>query len=97
MPEQAAFPEALYESHLNEVLSQHREAMKAEGVGVLVLDSGAPSRNHYDDDHGPSAPVAPHFARLAPMIKHPDGHVIIVDDTAEKPRLLYHIPSMLTI
>lgn len=84
--------EELYGQHLEEVLAQHRKAMEAEGVEVLILDSGSPEMTHYDDDHGPSRPVAPNFARLAPMIEKPNDHAIVVG-TDNEPTLLYHAPK----
>jgi Xaa-Pro dipeptidase len=84
------FPEKLYAEHLGVVLGQHREAMEEEGVGVLAISSGGPAMINYDDDHGPSAPVAPNFARLAPMVERPNDHVIVVAAASDKPLLLYN-------
>lgn len=88
--ESKPFPEKLYGRHLEQVLEEHREAMEAEGVDVLAIDSGGSDAKHYDDDHGPSAPVAPNFVRLAPMIEKPNDHVIVVSANGDKPTLLYN-------
>lgn len=82
----------LYDEHLEEVLANHRDAMGKEKIDVLVIDSGGPEMTHYDDDHGPPAPVAPNFARLAPVIEKPNNHVIVIGDK-DKPTLLYHMPQ----
>lgn len=86
------FSDELYNSHIEQVLAEHRRAMQEEGVDVLVIDSGGPEITHYDDDHGPSAPVAPHFARLASSIEKPNNHAIVIN-ASEKPTLLYHSPK----
>lgn len=92
MKQSNAFPEELYGAHLEQVLAGHRDAMQKEGVDVLVIDSGGSEMTNYDDDHGPSAPVAPNFARLAPTIEKPNDHAVVLGQDG-RPALLYHSPK----
>ncbi|MFA4815042.1 MAG: M24 family metallopeptidase [Candidatus Gracilibacteria bacterium] len=91
MNQPKSFPEELYSPHLEQVLAEHREAMEKEGVDLLVIGSGGSEVLHYDDDHGPSTPVAPNFVRLVPTKEKPNNHVVVVG-TDGKPTLLFHSP-----
>ena len=79
----------LYSSHLDDLLSRHRQLMRDNGLDYLVIPSGVPVGIYLDDMNYPFKSSFL-FRTYLPLTEVPDSYLVI--GLSGKPTLIYYQP-----
>ena len=82
--------QSLYQSHLQDLLSRHRQLMQKHGIEYLVIPSGSPIRVYQDDMDYPFKSSFL-FRTYVPLTELPNSYLIIGE--SGKPTLVYYQPE----